>query len=85
MTMGVAEDGMQLETYEYIDASSIDNDWTLETCINLANVASDALDELMTAPIVDPFVGPAILRGKAAAVFFHEILGHRIEGHRQKG
>ena len=38
----------------------------------------------MEAPIVDPFVGPAILRGKAAAVFFHEILGHRIEGHRQK-
>ena len=29
-------------------------------------------------------VGPAILRGRAAAVFFHEILGHRIEGHRQK-
>ena len=83
MTMGIAEDGMQLETYEYIDAYSIDN-WTLETCTDLAAVASDALDELMTAPIVDPFVGPAILRGKAAAVFFHEILGHRIEGHRQK-
>ena len=33
---------------------------------------------------MDPFVGPAILRGKAAAVFFHEILGHRVEGHRQK-
>ena len=83
MTMGVAEDGMELETYEYIDAVSA-NDWTLDTCLNLADVASGALDELMEAPIVDPFVGPAILRGKAAAVFFHEILGHRIEGHRQK-
>ena len=48
----IAEDGMQLETYEYIDAYSIDN-WTLETCTDLAAVASDALDELMTAPIVD--------------------------------
>ena len=27
---------------------------------------------------------PAILSGRAAAVFFHEIFGHRIEGHRQK-
>jgi predicted Zn-dependent protease len=33
---------------------------------------------------VDPFVGPAILSGRAAAVLFHEVLGHRLEGHRQK-
>jgi predicted Zn-dependent protease len=29
-------------------------------------------------------VGPAILSGRAAGVFFHEIFGHRIEGHRQR-
>ena len=29
-------------------------------------------------------MGPAILSGRAAGVFFHEIFGHRIEGHRQK-
>jgi TldD protein len=29
-------------------------------------------------------VGPAILEGNAAAVFMHEVLGHRLEGHRQK-
>ena len=29
-------------------------------------------------------MGPAILSGKASAVFFHETLGHRLEGHRQK-
>src|ERR1700760_363837 len=32
----------------------------------------------------EPFVGPAILSGRASGVFFHEIFGHRIEGHRQK-
>jgi predicted Zn-dependent protease len=42
------------------------------------------LDALHKAPVVDPFVGPAILEGRAAAVFFHEVFGHRIEGHRQK-
>jgi TldD protein len=36
------------------------------------------------APTVEPFVGPAILSGRAAGVFFHEIFGHRVEGHRQK-
>jgi predicted Zn-dependent protease len=29
-------------------------------------------------------VGPAIFSGRAAGVFFHEIFGHRVEGHRQK-
>lgn len=83
MTSGIAEDGMELNTYEYIDSTST-KDWNLDTCLDLANTASYFLNELIEAPVVDPFVGPAILRGKAAAVFFHEILGHRIEGHRQK-
>lgn len=39
---------------------------------------------LREAPIAKPYLGPAILRNRASAVFFHEILGHRLEGHRQK-
>ncbi len=44
----------------------------------------ESLEKLRTAPLVDPYTGPAILSGKASGVFFHEILGHRLEGHRQK-
>jgi TldD protein len=36
-------------------------------------------------PITEPYNGPAILSGRAAAVFFHEVLGHRLEGQRQRG
>jgi TldD protein len=32
---------------------------------------------------MDPFNGPAILLSEAAGVFFHEALGHRLEGERQ--
>ena len=32
----------------------------------------------------DPYIGPALLDGRAAAVLFHEVLGHRAEGHRQR-
>ena len=39
---------------------------------------------LRAAPVVEPFSGPAILLNRASGVFFHEIFGHRIEGHRQK-
>jgi predicted Zn-dependent protease len=42
------------------------------------------VEALLTAPVADPYVGPAIFSGKASGVFFHEIFGHRIEGHRQK-
>jgi predicted Zn-dependent protease len=37
------------------------------------------------APLTEPFNGPVILSGRAAAVFFHEVLGHRLEGQRQRG
>ena len=42
------------------------------------------LEALRVAPVVDPYTGPAILSGRASGVFFHEVLGHRVEGHRQK-
>ena len=37
---------------------------------------------LRQAPVAEPYTGPAILSGRASAVFFHEIFGHRIEGDR---
>jgi TldD protein len=39
---------------------------------------------LRTAPVAEPYTGPAILYSRAAGVFFHEIFGHRVEGHRLK-
>ena len=42
------------------------------------------LEKLRTAPVADPYTGPAILHARAAGVFFHEIFGHRVEGHRLK-
>jgi predicted Zn-dependent protease len=53
----------------------------VDTLIDAVNTDLDALHE---APLADPYVGPAILEGRAAGVFFHEVFGHRIEGHRQK-
>lgn len=42
------------------------------------------LDALRRAPVVEPYSGPAIMMNEACGVFFHEIFGHRVEGHRQK-
>lgn len=39
---------------------------------------------LRSAPRGEPYSGPVLLEGRAAGVFFHEVMGHRVEGHRQK-
>ena len=79
-----ADDGMELYRYESFDAHMPDRlagDATIRRAID--RMAADLL-ALRDAPEIEPYAGPAILSGRAAAVFFHEIFGHRIEGHRQK-
>lgn len=80
-----AEDGMELLRVESFQAPSPDG-FPAEAEIEkkIEKMASD-LKALRVAPIAEPFDGPALLSGRAAAVFFHEVLGHRLEGHRQRG
>lgn len=40
------------------------------------------LEALRTAPVLDPYTGPAILAPEATGVLFHEAVGHRLEGER---
>jgi TldD protein len=80
-----AADGMDLfraETFEADEAAHLPDQKTLtDKTIAMAK----NLEALRAAPITEPFNGPAILSGRASAVFFHEVLGHRLEGQRQRG
>src|SRR5437762_9574183 len=79
-----AEDGMELYRFEAFDGHTLDklpNDETIRQTID--TMVKD-LQALRAAPVIEPYTGPAILSGRASGVFFHEIFGHRIEGHRQK-
>jgi predicted Zn-dependent protease len=79
-----ADDGMDLlrvETFQAPAASGLPNEAELNKKIE--KMAVD-LKALRSAPVAEPYAGPAILSGRAAAVFFHEVLGHRLEGHRQR-
>ncbi len=81
---GRAEDGMELERFENIEVQSehqLPNEGTVR---DIASRLRDELVALRNAPIAEPFAGPVVLEGRAAGVFFHEIFGHRLEGHRQK-
>jgi len=80
-----ATDGMELMRVETFQAESLDHlPAEPEITARLEKMASD-LKALRNAPVAEPFDGPALLSGRAAAVFFHEVLGHRLEGHRQRG
>jgi predicted Zn-dependent protease len=81
---GKATDGMDLMALEDFQASDPAHLPPPAVIDAAASRAAGNLSKLVQAPAVEPFVGPAILSGRAAAVFFHEIFGHRIEGHRQK-
>jgi len=80
-----ADDGMDLfraQTFEAETVAGLPKQAELEAAMR---ELGKSLEELRKAPLTEPFNGPAILSGRAAAVFFHEVLGHRLEGQRQRG
>jgi predicted Zn-dependent protease len=81
---GKASDGMDVGAMEDFQGSDIDRLAKPEAIDAAVNKVGSDLVKLLHAPAVEPFHGPAILSGRAAGVFFHEIFGHRVEGHRQK-
>ena len=69
------------EAFEALDEAGLPEDKVVLAAIDrVANNVSN----LLKAPEAEPFVGAAIFSGRASGVFFHEIFGHRVEGHRQK-
>jgi predicted Zn-dependent protease len=85
VSVGVkADDGMNLSRLEQrFGRTPADLPPDAEVDKMIKTVTND-LDALHDAPLAEPYVGPAIMQGRASGVFFHEVFGHRIEGHRQK-
>ena len=80
-----ADDGMDMfraQTFEAETVEGLPAQAVMEAAIR---ELGKSLEALRKAPVTEPFDGPAILSGRAAAVFFHEVLGHRLEGQRQRG
>ncbi|HXU21274.1 MAG TPA: metallopeptidase TldD-related protein [Verrucomicrobiae bacterium] len=80
-----ADDGMDLlrvESFQETSPGELPSE--SELIAKVDKIAAD-LNALRAAPVAEPYAGPALLSGRAAAVFFHEVLGHRLEGHRQRG
>src|SRR5882724_3796625 len=79
-----AEDGMDLMRVETFQATTADKlPSEAEVTVKIEKMAVD-IRHLKAAPVTEPATVPVLLSGRAAAVFFHEVLGHRLEGHRQR-
>ena len=78
------KDGMLLERNNYYDFTSPEEMPSPEKIKEDIAQSIQELKALQNAEAAEPFHGPVILKNRATGVFFHEILGHRVEGHRQK-
>jgi len=80
-----ADDGMDLYRARTFEAETVEGLPAQAEMEAAVREMGKSLEALRKAPLTEPFDGPAILSGRAAAVFFHEVLGHRLEGQRQRG
>lgn len=78
-----AKDGMKLSNERDFYGRSAEELPTAQVLAAAVDGLVKDLSLLQAAPAVDPYNGPAILMEEAAGVFFHETMGHRLEGERQ--
>lgn len=79
-----ADDGMNLDLSRTL---SIADETKLPSERELAKIATDLAEQLLLlrkAKLTDPYTAPAILDPESTGVLFHEALGHRLEGERQR-
>jgi predicted Zn-dependent protease len=80
-----AEDGMLLQdTINWYGRRPQDLPGA-EVAIPDVRVMVERLVRMRKAPIVDPMTVPVLMSPEATGVFFHETVGHRLEGQRQEG
>lgn len=79
-----ASDGMMLDNARSFYARTADELPSVEKVRAEAKQMAAELSALRKAPAMDPYTGPAILMPQASGVLFHEAIGHRLEGERQR-
>ena len=81
---GRSKDGLEISRDGIYDVLSPQDFPSREKLLADVDKSLRELEELSNAPEGDPYNAPTILKGRAAAVFVHEVMGHRLEGYRLK-
>ncbi|MCB9682692.1 MAG: TldD/PmbA family protein [Alphaproteobacteria bacterium] len=80
----VADDGDRVSAFRAFDVEDPAALPDRPAVLDAARALVAQVEALRRAPRAGPYTGPVLLSGKASGVFFHEVLGHRVEGHRNK-
>lgn len=78
------EDGQPISHVIVHNRTSLDDMPSDEALASDIETLIAELDALRHAPVLDPYTGPALLAPDVTGVLFHEALGHRLEGERQR-
>ena len=79
----LAEDGMPLDITRNFYYRTPEEFPDIKTISRARDAMASDLMHLREAEILEPYNGPAILEPTATGAFFHEAIGHRLEGERQ--
>ena len=79
-----SDDGMDLFDQDTINFKNLKNFPSDDLLREKALALIQSLKNLRESKVIEPYVGPAILEPDAAGVLFHETIGHRLEGERQR-
>lgn len=79
-----ADDGMSLDGSKYFYFRNPSQFLSREKIREEIKKVINNLLLLRKSETIDPYTGPAILAPQVTGVFFHEAIGHRLEGERQK-
>ncbi len=82
--MVMADDGMILQDYKTYFGRKVPDFPPINQITADTESMSKTLSALKTSPKIDSYTGPVMLSGEVSGVFFHEFLGHRVEGARMK-
>jgi predicted Zn-dependent protease len=81
----LADDGMTVRHYYSRYARTPAGMPTRDEILAGVKEMAEQLTQLRRAPAIEPYAGPALLDPSVAGIFFHEAIGHRLEGNRTRG
>ncbi|MBI4056140.1 MAG: TldD/PmbA family protein [Elusimicrobia bacterium] len=79
-----ADDGMLIESSRRWSAQEVQKIPPEEELMEATKEMSQEIKALRLAELQPPYAAPAILDAEFTGVFFHEAIGHRLEGQRQR-
>jgi TldD protein len=79
-----AEDGMRLDSSSYLALESFDEPGLERRAMAEVERVAREVTALRAAPVQEAAAAPAILDPEMTGVLFHEALGHKLEGQRQR-